>query len=262
MANKSTISMKPDTVVLVTAGASGIGKEIAETFLANGCSVHVCDINPAAIKAFMELNPSATATVADVSSVEDVDRIFADIESTYGRLDVLVNNAGVSGPTAEAHEIEPADWDRTIAIDLNGAFYCARKAIPFLKRSVGSIINMSSTAGIMGCPGRAPYVASKWAIVGLTKTLAMELGKHGVRVNAICPGSVSGERIDRVVASDAKRQGKSEEEIRIIYQSQVSMRQFVSATDVANMALFLSSDMGRMVSGQAIGVDGHTETLA
>lgn len=210
----------------------------------------------------MELNPSATATVADVSSVEDVDRIFADIESMYGRLDVLVNNAGVSGPTAEAHEIEPADWDRTIAIDLNGAFYCARKAIPFLKRSVGSIINMSSTAGIMGCPGRAPYVASKWAIVGLTKTLAMELGKHGVRVNAICPGSVSGERIDRVVASDAKRQGKLEEEIRNIYQSQVSMRQFVSATDVANMALFLSSDMGRMVSGQAIGVDGHTETLA
>lgn len=254
--------MKPGTVVLVTAGASGIGKEIAETFLANGCSVHVCDINPAAIKVFMELNPSATATVADVSSVEDVDRIFADIESMYGRLDVLVNNAGVSGPTAEAHEIEPADWDRTIAIDLNGAFYCARKAIPFLKRSVGSIINMSSTAGIMGCPGRAPYVASKWAIVGLTKTLAMELGKHGVRVNAICPGSVSGERIDRVVASDAKRQGKSEEEIRNIYQSQVSMRQFVSATDVANMALFLSSDMGRMVSGQAIGVDGHTETLA
>ena len=222
----------------------------------------MCDIDEKAVDDFLSANPAATSTIADVSSADDVERLFADLERHYGRLDVLVNNAGIAGPTANIEDVDPEDWDRTLAVDLNSTFYCSRKAVPLLKKSKGSIINMSSSAGIMGCPGRTPYVASKWAIIGLTKTLAMELGKFGVRVNAICPGCVEGERIDGVVASDARHQGKTEEEIRNIYQRQASMRIFISADDVANMALFLASDMGRFVSGQAIGVDGYTETLA
>lgn len=254
-------AMNPESVALVTAGASGIGRCVAEKLAAHGCRIHICDIDQNAIDEFLLANPDASGTRADVSSADDVDRVFADLEAKYGRLDVLVNNAGVAGPTAAVEDIDPKDWDRTLAIDLNSVFYCARKAVPLLKKNGGSMINMSSTAGVHGCPGRAPYVAAKWAIIGLTKTLAMELGEAGIRVNAICPGSVEGERIDRVVARDAKRQGKSEDEIRDIYHRQTSMRTFIEADDVANMVMFLASSTGRFVSGQALGVDGHTETL-
>ena len=254
--------MKPDSVVLITAGASGIGRTIAEQFLAAGCAVHVCDIADSALHDFAQANPLATATQADVSLVGDVDSVFDDIESHYGRLDVLVNNVGIAGPTAKIEDVDPVDWNHTIAVNLGANFLCSRKAVPYLKMNGGSIINVSSNAAFTGCPGRAPYVASKWAISGMTKTLAMELGRFGVRVNAICPCSVDGDRIDTVISKDAKRLGKSAEEVRDIYQRQSSLRQFAQADDVANMAIFLASEAGRFVSGQAIGVDGHTESLA
>ncbi|MFM7785496.1 MAG: SDR family oxidoreductase, partial [Gammaproteobacteria bacterium] len=189
--------------VLVTAGASGIGRVTAEAFLAAGHRVHVCDVSPEALTNLARENPAIGASRADVSAVADVDALFTEIEARYGRLDVLVNNAGISGPSAPVEEVSPEDWDRTLAVDLSGAFYVTRKAVPLLKRRGGAIVNMSSTAGLFGCPLRSPYVAAKWAIIGLTKTWAMELGPFGVRVNAICPGSVNGPRIEGVIERDA-----------------------------------------------------------
>jgi len=191
-----------------------------------------------------------------------VEDVFDDLADRYGRLDVLVNNAGIAGPTAPMEDIESEEWEKTIAINLGGHFYCTRKAIPLLKDSCGCIINIASSVAFMGCPGRAPYTASKWAIIGLTRTLAMELGPDGVRVNAICPGSVDGDRLNSVIERDAKERGQSIEAIRNVYLRQSSLRTFISAEDVANLALFLASDLGSKISGQAIGVDGHTETLA
>jgi len=255
--------IKPGRVVLVTAGASGIGREIAESFLANGCKVHICDVDPSAIDDFLRANPDAGATLADVSDVAMVDRLFDELMAVYSRLDVLVNNAGIAGPTAAVEDIDPPDWDRTVAVDLNGHFYCCRRAVPLLKKAgSGSIINISSSAAFFGVPLRAPYAACKWALIGFTKTLAMELGEAGVRVNAICPGCVSGDRIEAVIEKDAGVRGRTVDEVRAAYTRQSSLRRFTNARDVANMALFLVSDLGRHISGQALGVDGHTEFLS
>jgi NAD(P)-dependent dehydrogenase (short-subunit alcohol dehydrogenase family) len=263
MTEKLITSIDSGLVVLVTAGASGIGRVIAETFLSHDCRVHVCDIDQRAIDEFLGANPGASATLADVSDTAAVDGLFHQIQAQYGELHVLVNNAGISGPTALVEDISPAEWELTIAVNLNGQFYCARGAIPLLKQvKNGCIINISSSAGLLGCPMRAPYTASKWAVIGLTKTLAMELGPLGIRVNAICPASVEGARIERVIAQEAKSRGVTKEQVREAYARQTSMRQFISAQDVANMALFLASDLGKNVSGAALRVDGHTESLS
>ena len=250
-------------VVLVTGAAAGIGRAIADRFAAGGWRVHACDADPEAVRRFRAEMPGATASVADVSNVAHVDAMFDDVRSRYGRLDVLVNNAGVSGPTAPVEEIQPADWDRTVAVDLNGQFYCTRRAVPLLKAAGGgSILLISSSAAFFGYPLRTPYTACKWALIGLMKTLAMELGPHGIRVNAICPGSVRGPRIDGVIERDAAKRGRAAAEIRALYERQTSLRSFVSAADIANAAVFLASDEGAMISGQALGVDGHTESLS
>lgn len=250
-------------VVLITGGATGIGRAIANRFAAEGWRVHVCDADAGAVRRFQAELPAASASVADVSRAADVDATFDEIASRYGRLDVLVNNAGISGPTAPVEEIPPADWERTVAVDLNGQFYCTRRAVPMLKTARGgSIIFISSSAAFFGFPLRTPYTACKWALIGFMKTLAMELGPHGIRVNAICPGSVRGPRIDGVIERDAAKRGRSAAEIRRLYERQTSLRSFVSAEDVANTAFFLASDQGAMISGQALGVDGHTESLS
>ncbi|MEM8561826.1 MAG: SDR family oxidoreductase [Pseudomonadota bacterium] len=257
------ISMKPGQVVLVTAGAGGIGRAIAERFLEQECRVHICDISTSAIKEFLAANPGASASETDVSELDQVEQLFADIKSRYGQLDILVNNAGIAGPTAQVEDIDPDDWHRTIAIDVNASFYCTRLAVPLLKaQDGGSIINIASNAGLFGFPLRSPYAAAKWAMIGLTKTWAMELGPYNIRVNALCPGSVEGPRIDRVIAKDAEERGVTSEEIRALYASQSSMRLFVGPEDVANMTLFLCSELGASISGQAIGIDGHTEGLS
>ncbi|MEH6909459.1 MAG: SDR family oxidoreductase [Oceanicoccus sp.] len=250
-------------VVLVTAGASGIGRCIAETFLQRGRRVHVCDISAVSIAAFRKANPSATASVADVSIPSQVENLFAELSETYGRLDVLVNNAGIAGPTSAIEDIAIEEWDNTINIDLNGPFYVTRLAVPIMKKTGGgAIINMASTAGLFGCALRSPYVAAKWALIGLTKTWAMELGPHNIRVNAICPGSVNGERIENVISKDAAERGVSADTIRDVYQRQTSMRVFVDAQDIADMALYLGSEGGAKISGQSMAIDGHTETLS
>jgi NAD(P)-dependent dehydrogenase (short-subunit alcohol dehydrogenase family) len=255
--------LSPEDVILVTAGASGIGGTIAKAFRREGCRVHVCDISAPAVERFLADNPGATATVADVSAAAEVDRVFADLKRHYGRLDVLVNNAGIAGPTALVENISVDDWDKTIAVDLNGQFYFTRLAVPMLKANGGgSIINISSSAAFFGFPLRSPYTAAKWAMIGLTKTWAMELGPHKIRVNAICPGSVKGRRIDQVIERDAQARGLDPEVVRQAWARQTSLEIFVEAEDVANMVLFLCSDLGATISGQAIGVDGHTESLS
>ena len=250
-------------MVLISGGAAGIGRAIAESFLLAGAKVHVCDSSAEELDAFLTANTGATATLADISNPLQVDQVFSDLRDRGNGLDILINNAGIAGPTASVEDVSVEDWDRCIAVDLNGVFYITRQAVPMLKQNRGgSIINIASGAALFGCPLRSPYVASKWAVIGLTKTWAMELGPDNIRVNAICPGSVAGERIDAVIERDATERGLSTDEIRDVYLRQSSMRTFVSPEDVANTALFLATDTGAKISGQSIAVDGHTESLS
>jgi NAD(P)-dependent dehydrogenase (short-subunit alcohol dehydrogenase family) len=247
--------------VLVTAGGSGIGLAIAQAFAEAGDRVHVCDIERSCLEALSGSSGIGT-TVADVSDPDQVTALFDDVQSGLGGLDVLVNNAGTSGPTGPIESLSFDDWRRTIAVNLHSQFLCIRLAVPLLKTAGGgSIVNISSTAGLHGYPLRAPYSSAKWGVIGLTKTLAMELGPHDIRVNAICPGSVGGERMDRVVAAEARTRNVGEALVREGFLRQTSMRTFVDAADVAALALFLCSDAGAKISGQALAVDGHTEGL-
>lgn len=247
---------------IVTAGAEGIGRAITETLLAAGARLHICDVDEARLAAAQQALPGLGATLADVADEAAVDRLFGEALDGMGGLDILVNNAGIAGPTGPVDEIDYEGWRRCIAVDLDGVFLCARRAVPAIRAAGGgSIVNISSTAGLFGFPNRSPYAAAKWGVIGFTKTLAMEQGMNGIRVNAICPGSVSGPRIDRVIAADAESRGLPEEEVREAYYRQVSMRCFIDAQDIANMVLFLCSDAGAKIAGQALSVDGHTETL-
>lgn len=251
------------TNVLITAGGSGIGRVMAETFIEKGASVHIADVSQTALNQCLQDIPKLTTSLCDVSDSDQVDQLFDDFQGHYSQLDILVNNAGIAGPTAAVEDIDIDSWKQTLDVDLTGSFMVTRLAVPLLKAAGGgSIINMSSSAGLLGCPLRSPYVAAKWALIGLTKTWAMELGPFNIRVNAICPGSVSGPRIDAVISRDAVQREVAEDEIRDVYQRQSSMRSFTDAQDVANMALYLASELGTGVSGQALGVDGHTESLS
>ncbi|MEE8502141.1 MAG: SDR family oxidoreductase [Kiloniellales bacterium] len=252
-----------NTRVIITAGGAGIGRATARAFHAAGARVHICDVDAATLADAQAELPGLGVSEADVSDPDQVDRLFDAALDALGGLDVLVNNAGIAGPTALLEDCEPAEWRRTLAVNLDGQFYCLRRAIPALKAAGGgAIVNLASTAGLYGYPRRGPYVASKWAIVGLTKSLAIELGPSGIRVNAICPGSIEGPRMDRVIAAEAAATGSSEEEVRQAYMRNTSMRCFIDAEDIANMAVFLCSPAGAKVSGQALAVDGHTESLA
>jgi NAD(P)-dependent dehydrogenase (short-subunit alcohol dehydrogenase family) len=246
---------------LITAGAGGIGRVMAQTFVQAGAKVHICDVVQAAIDETVRAL-GVTATLCDVSDLRQVDHLFVDVKKHLGGLDVLVNNAGIAGPTGKVEEISIEDWRRCIDIDLNGMFYCTRLAVPMLKAvGGGSIINLSSAAGRLGFPYRTPYAAAKWGVVGFSKSLSMEVGTDNIRVNAIQPGVVEGERIDRVIEAKAKAVGISFEEQKRISLERVSMRSMVSPQDIANMALFLASDAGRHVTGQAISVCAGVEML-
>jgi len=245
--------------VLVTAGGSGIGRVIAQTFLDHGARVHVCDVDE---KALQKLPQQIKQTVADVAKLGDVERLFEDIKRHFGGLDVLVNNAGIAGPTAKVEDIRPEDWERCIAVDLNGMFYCTRKAMPLIKAAGGgSIINLSSAAGRLAFPMRTPYSAAKFGVVGFTESLAAEAGPDRVRVNCIQPGVVEGERIERVIAAKAQALGISFDEVKSKLLEGVSMHTTVSAQDIANMALYLATEPGKHISGQALAVCGGARYL-
>jgi len=248
--------------VIVTAGGSGIGEVIARRFSQAGASVFVCDVDRELVEAIRAADSAIGATVADVSSAGDVDRLFEEAQAHLGGLDVLVNNAGIGGPVRCVEDMALEDWQRTLDVNLTGAFLCTRRAIPLLKKQhSGCIITMSSHYGFFGGPTRAPYVASKWALIGFTKTIAMELGPFGVRANAICPGGVEGERLERVMRAEAEEKGITCEQLREEWVRGCSLRTFVTPDDVAAMILFLCSEQGARISGQAIAVDGHTEFI-
>ena len=248
--------------MLVTAGAAGIGKAFAETFADAGAKVFICDVDHAALDAFRAARPEIGRCTADVADPQAVDALFDAATKFLGGLDVLINNAGIAGPTAPVEAIDIAEWNRTIAVDLNGMFYCTRRAVPLLKAAGGgSIINLSSVAGRLGYPLRTAYAAAKWGVVGFTKSLAIELGPANIRVNAIQPGIVEGERIERVISAKAKALGVSFDEYKRQLLSKVSLRRTVSPEEIANMALFLATDAGRNISGQALSVCGNVESL-
>jgi NAD(P)-dependent dehydrogenase (short-subunit alcohol dehydrogenase family) len=231
--------------VLVTAGAGGIGREVARSFLAEGAKVHVCDIDQKALRALAKSDPKITRSTCDVSDRKQVAKLFKEALSILKGLDVLVNNAGIAGPTGKVDEIKAEDWDRTLAVDITGQFNCARLAVPHLRKSKNaSIVNLSSAAGRLGFPLRTPYSAAKWAVVGFSKSLAAELGPEGIRVNAIQPGIVAGERIDRVMENKARARGISAKAMLDEALSVVSMRTTVTPQQIADTIVFICSERG------------------
>ena len=248
--------------VAITAGGAGIGLATAKHFIQAGARVHICDIEAGRLIEAHNTLAGIGTTVADVSDPNQVDNFIAEALEHLGGLDVLVNNAGISGPTARVEDVLDEDWSRTLAVNLNGQFYCTRRVVPHLRANGGgSIVNISSTAGLFGYPFRTPYAASKWAVIGFTKSLAMELGEFGIRVNAICPGSIEGERMDGIIEREAAAKGVAPEELRAAVLRQSSLRTLIKPEEIADTILFLCSPAGKKISGQAISVDGDSDSL-
>lgn len=258
--------LRPGLRVMVSAGAQGIGRAIAETFVRAGARVHICDIAAPALEACLADLPGVNGMVADVSDRAQLNAWFDTAQAELGGLDCMINNAGIAGPTGPIEALDVEDWCKTIDINLNAMFYACQRAVPLLRDAAkahggASMVNMSSIAGKFGFPHRTPYSASKWAVVGLTKSLSRELGPDGIRVNAIQPGPVAGDRIDRVIASKADSLGIPEPEMRARMTGITAMDRFVSPQDIADMTAFLCSDQGRNVSGQAIAVCAGAVTI-
>lgn len=242
--------------VLITGGASGIGRAIAGRFAEDGARVWVCDLSSEALEDCPEDWGKSALDVADEVAVR---AMFAQIADQWGGLDVLCANAGTPGPTAKIEDVDLEDWHACLSVNLEGAFLAAKYATPMMKAQKSGVITVtSSTAGQYGYPNRAPYASAKWALIGLTKTLAMELGGHGIRANVICPGSVEGPRMEGVLAREAAAKGMSRDQVYQGYASGTSLGTFIEGRDIAEMAFFLASPAARYVSGQVIAVDGHT----
>jgi NAD(P)-dependent dehydrogenase (short-subunit alcohol dehydrogenase family) len=249
--------------VIVTAGASGIGREIARTFLREGARVAICDIDRTALDELAASDPGLKRFQCDVADRDAVGRFFGQAVHALGGLDCLVNNAGIAGPTGRVDEIPPEDWDHTLAVNITGQFNCARLAVAHLANSHNpSMVNLSSAAGKFGFPLRTPYAASKWAVVGFTKSLAIELGPMKIRVNAILPGAVDGDRIRRVFGAKAQVRGVSLQTIADETMAHASIKEMISPQQLADMITFLASPRGRTISGQAISVDSDAQALA
>jgi len=254
--------------VVVTAGANGIGRMTAERFVAEGANVHICDVDADALAQMMSDHPAMTQSVCDVSDRGQVSALIDDALDALGGIDCLVNNAGIAGPTGRVDEIDPADWDRCMAVDITGMFNVTRLAVPHLKEAAAkdganvSIANLSSAAGKFGFPLRSAYAAAKWGVVGFTKTLAVELGGNGIRCNAILPGPVDGERIRQVIDAKARAANISFDDMQAKMVAQLSMKRLIPPGEIADMIVYLASRSATTVSGQAISVDGDTQSLA
>jgi NAD(P)-dependent dehydrogenase (short-subunit alcohol dehydrogenase family) len=249
--------------VLITAAASGIGLEIARAFSAAGAKVFITDINTQTLEAAKKEIPGVMTKVCDNSKRAEIEAMVPAAVEALGGLDVLVNNAGISGPTAPVEEVDPDKWEAVMAIDLTGTFNVTRLAIPHLKKSPGgSIIIMSSLGGRFGYPNRSPYNVAKAGLIGFAKTLAIELGDHNIRANAIAPGAVGGQRIENVLAGRAKADGKSVDEERASMLGIQSLKRFVDPKDIAALCVFLASDAGKSISGQVIPIDNDAHQAA
>ena len=248
--------------VLVTAGAGGIGLAIVRAFANEGARVHTCDVDKMALSALASSDPAITQTSCDVSDRSAVKNLFADAVAKLGGLDVLVNNAGIAGPTSRVDDMNPEDWDRCLEICLTGQFNCARLAVPHLRQSKNaSIVNISSAAGRLGFAMRTPYAAAKWGVIGFTKSLSIELGPDNIRVNAILPGLVAGDRQRRVLEAKAQQRGISFAEMERTALSYTSIKDYVTPEQLADQILFMCSPRGRTISGQAISICGDTQML-
>jgi NAD(P)-dependent dehydrogenase (short-subunit alcohol dehydrogenase family) len=251
--------------IIISASADGLGWCMATFLIDQGHTVYLSDINQKKIDEIQKhplINKKIFIENVNAGDPDSVKKYFESLSGKISSIDALINNVGVAGPTGLMEDLSIVDWRQTIDINLNSHFYFTKYAIPLLKKNKeGSIINISSTAGLFGFPLRTPYVASKWAVIGMTKSLAMELGEFDIRVNAICPGSVSGDRMKRVIEAKAKSLGISEKELQEDYESMVSLKTFVDKEDIANMALFLLSNEAHKVSGQIMTVDGNTERM-
>ena len=248
--------------VVITAGASGIGSEMAISLNNLGSNVTICDKDSDALKKFSQNNPQINCHRTDVSKELDVITFFKEIEKKYQTINVLINNAGISGPSAKLEDISFSDWKETINTNLDGVFLATKLAIPLLKKNGGSVINIGSTSSFLGTPLRSAYSASKWGLIGLTKTWAMEYGKNNIRFNAICPSSINGKRIENVIKKEAKYRGLSTKEIKSTYLNQTSLRTFIDVEEVIGMIIYLLSPLAKKITGQMLVIDGHTETLS
>ena len=249
--------------VLITAGASGIGLVTARGFIEAGARVFICDVNAEALTQAQAALPGLQGCLADVADEAQVQAMFAQADAALGGLDALINNAGIAGPTALIGDLKREDILRTIEVNVVGQFLCAKHAVGRLREGRGPcILNMSSAAGHLGFPARSAYSASKWAVIGLTKSLAVELGKDGIRVNAVLPGAVDGPRIRSVIAAKAGVAGKSVAEVTHAYEAQAALGRMVTAEDIANTILFACSDLAANVNGQSLAVDGLTQALS
>ena len=244
--------------VLITAGAGGIGRVIADHFAAADAKVHVCDNDPKAVDA---LPTGIVGQQVDVRDATALERWLDTALDDLGGCDVLINNAGIAGQAGPVEDLDLQAWKDCLAVNLDAQMLTCRRIAPVMKaQGAGVIINMSSTSGLYGVPFRAPYAAAKWAVIGFTKSIAAELGPFGIRCNAICPGAVSGDRMDRVLAAEAAARGTDPKEIAREYAAGTSMRRFAEPSEIADICLFLASPAAAFVSGQAIAVDGNTET--
>jgi NAD(P)-dependent dehydrogenase (short-subunit alcohol dehydrogenase family) len=255
-------ALAKDLRVLVTAGASGIGRAISDLLTARGARLHICDVSDDFLADYRATHRDARVTKADVASETDVARLFADVKASLGGLDALINNAGIAGPTGGVENIMPKEWRRTIDVCLTGQFLCAHHGVPMLKAAGGgAIVNLSSAAGRFGYAFRTPYSAAKWGVIGLTQSLAKELGPANIRVNAILPGIVEGPRMTGVIEARAKQTNVTYEAMEKTYLDRVSLRRMVTAEDVAATVAYLLSPAGHNISGQSLGVDGNVEAL-
>ncbi|MEU6263599.1 SDR family oxidoreductase [Saccharopolyspora shandongensis] len=246
--------------VLVTAGANGIGLAIAQAFAADGAQVHIGDIDAAAVDQVTAGTESITGSVCDVSDPTAVDALFTDVTTNLGGLDVLVNNAGIAGPTQPLQEYDQQAWKAVVGVNLTGTFLVTQQAIPLLKESPqASIIVMSSIAGRFGYPNRVAYATTKWGLVGFTKTLSLELGSHGITANAIHPGAVQGPRVEQVMAGRAEVSGRTAEEETQLALANQAIDRFVDPADIAALALFLAGPRSRSISGQSFPIDGDSK---
>ena len=249
--------------MLVTAGAGGNGLEIARAFVREGARVHICDVDATALAAARKSDPQLTQSVCDVADRAQVARLFDQALKVLGGLDCLVNNAGIAGPTGRVEEVNPEDWDRCLAIDLTGQFNCTRLAVPHLEQSKNaSIMNLSSQAGKHGFPLRSAYAAAKWGVIGFTKSIAIELGPFGIRVNALLPGLVAGDRIRRVIEAKAQQAGVAFKEQEAAMFRNVSIKEYVTPQQLADMVVYTASPRAKTISGQAISVCGDTNMLS